>query len=86
MAPSPQAAGVPAKPAPIVLTKEALDTARNTEALTRLAKAINTYGGHVTYEAVAHDLGYDYVPLEDALSGKVAPKAAPAGKKAVART
>jgi flagellar hook-length control protein FliK len=42
MAPSPQAAGVPAKPAPIVLTKEALDTARNTEALTRLAKAINT--------------------------------------------
>jgi alanine dehydrogenase len=51
-----------------------------------LAKAVNTYGGHVTYEAVAHDLGYDYVPLEDALSGKVASKpAAPAGKKAVAR-
>ena len=42
MAPSPQATGGPAKPAPIVLTKEALDTARNTEALTRLAKAINT--------------------------------------------
>jgi len=41
MAPSPQATGGPAKPAPIVLTKEALDTARNTEALTRLAKAIN---------------------------------------------
>jgi len=42
MAPSPQATGGPAKPAPIVRTKEALDTARNTEALTRLAKAINT--------------------------------------------
>ena len=42
MAPSPQATGGPAKPAPIVLTKEALDAARNTEALTRLAKAINT--------------------------------------------
>ena len=42
MAPSPQATGGPAKPAPILRTKEALDTARNTEALTRLAKAINT--------------------------------------------
>jgi flagellar hook-length control protein FliK len=42
MAPSPQATGGPAKPAPNVRTKEALDTARNTEALTRLAKAINT--------------------------------------------
>jgi Meckel syndrome type 1 protein len=42
MAPNPQATGGPAKPAPILRTKEALDTARNTEALTRLAKAINT--------------------------------------------
>jgi Meckel syndrome type 1 protein len=42
LAPSPQATGGPAKPAPIALTKEALDAARNTEALTRLAKAINT--------------------------------------------
>ena len=42
MAPSPQATGGPTKPAPILRTKEALDTARNTEALTRLAKAINT--------------------------------------------
>jgi Meckel syndrome type 1 protein len=42
LAPNPQATGGPAKPAPIVLTKEALDAARNTEALTRLAKAINT--------------------------------------------
>ena len=41
MAPSPQATGGPAKPAPIVRTKEALDAARNTDALTRLAKAIN---------------------------------------------
>ena len=42
MAPSPQATGGPAKPAPILRTKEAVDAARNTEALTRLAKAINT--------------------------------------------
>jgi flagellar hook-length control protein FliK len=42
MVPSPQATGGPAKPAPILRTKEAIDTARNTEALTRLAKAINT--------------------------------------------
>ncbi|MCA3312911.1 MAG: flagellar hook-length control protein FliK [Roseomonas sp.] len=42
MVPSPQATGGPAKPAPIALTKEALDTARNTEALSLLAKAINT--------------------------------------------
>lgn len=42
MAPSPQATGGPAKPAPMMRTKEALDAARNTEALTRLAKAINT--------------------------------------------
>jgi Meckel syndrome type 1 protein len=41
MAPSPQATGGPAKPAPIALTKEALDAARNTDALTRLAKAVN---------------------------------------------
>jgi len=42
LAPSPQATGGPAKPAPIARTKEALDAAKNTEALTRLAKAINT--------------------------------------------
>ena len=41
MAPGPQATGGPAKPAPILRTKEALDAARNTDALTRLAKAIN---------------------------------------------
>jgi len=42
LAPSPQATGGPAKPAPMVRIKEALDTARNTEALTRLATALNT--------------------------------------------
>jgi len=35
-----------------------------------LARGLNTYGGHVTYEAVARDLGYDYVPIADALAGK----------------
>jgi len=39
-----------------------------------LARGLNTYGGHVTYEAVARDLGYDYVNILDAVSGK-APKA-----------
>ena len=34
-----------------------------------LARGLNTYGGHVTYEAVARDLGYDYVPILDALAG-----------------
>lgn len=28
----------------------------------------NVLGGHVTYEAVARDLGYDYIPAEKALS------------------
>ncbi len=37
-----------------------------------LALGLNTYGGHVTYDAVARDLGYAYVPVEEALSGKVA--------------
>jgi len=50
-----------------------------------IARAINTYGGHVTYEAVANDLGYDYVPLEDAIAGKAAAKTTAAGKKAVSR-
>ncbi|HYV43582.1 MAG TPA: alanine dehydrogenase [Myxococcaceae bacterium] len=35
-----------------------------------LAKGLNTYGGHVTYEAVARDLGYPYVPMSDAIGGK----------------
>lgn len=33
-----------------------------------LARGLNTYGGHVTYEAVARDLGYDYVNIEDAIA------------------
>jgi alanine dehydrogenase len=32
-----------------------------------LARGVNTFGGQVTYEAVARDLGYPYVPLQDAL-------------------
>ncbi len=35
-----------------------------------LARALNTYDGKVTYEAVAKDLGYDYVPIHDALAAK----------------
>jgi alanine dehydrogenase len=35
-----------------------------------LAKGLNTYGGHVTYEAVAKDLGYDYLPIQDAIVGR----------------
>ena len=34
-----------------------------------LAKGLNTYGGHVTYEAVARDLGYAYMPILEAISG-----------------
>lgn len=33
-----------------------------------LARGLNTFGGFVTYEAVARDLGYDYVPLMDAVA------------------
>ena len=35
-----------------------------------LARGLNTYGGHVTYEAVANDLGYAYVPILEALGGR----------------
>ncbi len=45
-----------------------------------LSRGLNTYGGHITYEAVAKDLGYDYMPIMDALAGKAA--AAPAKRKA----
>jgi alanine dehydrogenase len=31
---------------------------------------VNTFGGHVTYEAVARDLGYPYVPLAQAMGTK----------------
>ncbi len=34
-----------------------------------LARGLNTYGGHVTYEAVARDLGYAYVPILEAIGG-----------------
>jgi alanine dehydrogenase len=32
-----------------------------------LARGVNTFGGQVTYEAVARDLGHPYLPLQDAL-------------------
>jgi alanine dehydrogenase len=34
-----------------------------------LAKGLNTYGGHVTYKAVADDLGYSYVDIQTAIAG-----------------
>ncbi|HSP81016.1 MAG TPA: alanine dehydrogenase, partial [Myxococcaceae bacterium] len=37
-----------------------------------LARGLNTYAGHVTYEAVARDLGYPYVSIADAISQKTA--------------
>jgi alanine dehydrogenase len=39
-----------------------------------IAKGLNTYDGHVTYAAVARDLGYDYMPIEKAIDGAVAAK------------
>ncbi|AKF81422.1 alanine dehydrogenase [Myxococcus fulvus] len=35
-----------------------------------LARAMNTYNGHVTYEAVAKDLGYEYLAISEALARK----------------
>ena len=32
-----------------------------------LARGLNTFGGSVTYEAVARDLGHPYVPIDQAL-------------------
>ena len=40
------------------------------EALTRdpgLAAGLNIHAGHVNHEAVAHDLGYEYLSPSDAL-------------------
>ncbi|MCL4159881.1 UNVERIFIED_CONTAM: hypothetical protein GTU68_036059 [Idotea baltica] len=36
---------------------------------THLANGLNVWNGKVTYEAVARDLGYDYVPTAEALAG-----------------
>jgi alanine dehydrogenase len=33
-----------------------------------LANGLNVHAGHVNHEAVAHDLGYDYLSAEDAIS------------------
>ncbi|WP_455660980.1 alanine dehydrogenase [Pradoshia sp.] len=38
-----------------------------------LAEGVNTLNGHVTYKAVAHDLGYTYKPLKDAITLPVQP-------------
>ncbi len=32
-----------------------------------LANGLNVHAGHVNHEAVAHDLGYDYLSPSDAL-------------------
>jgi alanine dehydrogenase len=40
-----------------------------------LSRGLNTYGGHVTYEAVARDLGYEYVAIDQAMAA-AAPKKA----------
>jgi alanine dehydrogenase len=49
-----------------------------------LALGVNTYGGHVTHEAVAKALGKPYVPLAEALAGrgngKARASAKPVGK------
>ena len=50
---------------------ELLIGARVTDHVNRInARGINTYNGHVTYEAVARDLGYSFQPILDALGGK----------------
>ncbi len=46
-----------------------------------LLTALNTYGGHVTYEAVARDMGYPFLPVEEALTGKHPAPALPAAAK-----
>ncbi|MBX5480410.1 MAG: alanine dehydrogenase [Myxococcaceae bacterium] len=51
-----------------------------------LARGVNTLDGHCTYEAVAHDLGYDYVPLEDVLNGTAPEPKAPAPKTSGKKT
>jgi alanine dehydrogenase len=33
-----------------------------------LANGLNVHEGKVTYEAVAHDLGYDYTPVAEVLA------------------
>jgi len=33
-----------------------------------LLEGLNVHRGKVTYEDVAHDLGYDYVPAREALT------------------
>jgi Meckel syndrome type 1 protein len=72
LAPSPQATGGPAKPAPNRLTKEALDAARNTDALTRLAKAINDTEAAPEVKLV---MANETVTASSLLAGLEAPKA-----------
>ena len=47
-----------------IANKGALNAVQENPAL---AEGVNTLNGHVTYEAVARDLGYSYKPLKDAI-------------------
>ena len=47
-----------------IANKGALNAVQENPAL---AEGVNTLNGHVTYEAVARDLGYAYKPLKDAI-------------------
>lgn len=49
-----------------IADKGAVDAILNNPSL---AKGVNVANGHVTFEAVATDLGYDYVSVEQALQG-----------------
>jgi alanine dehydrogenase len=46
-----------------------------------LLRGLNTFGGHVTYEAVARDLGHPFVPVEDAIEGRGPAPVAHTGRK-----
>jgi alanine dehydrogenase len=66
----------------MIADKGLVEAVRTNQALWR---GMNTYGGHVTYEAVARDLGYEYVALEAALEGKAPAQPESARKPAKAK-
>ncbi len=37
-----------------------------------LAEGLNVWNGHVTYKAVAEDLGYDYMPVSEIVGAQAA--------------
>ncbi|XXF75083.1 alanine dehydrogenase [Myxococcaceae bacterium GXIMD 01537] len=55
---------------PYALKIAAMGLAEAVKSDRALARAMNTFNGHVTYEAVAKDMGYDYMPIADALASK----------------